>query len=172
MSLVRRIADLLHRLSGSRQPEPSPDEAERLSAIFRERYHSFRVLLAANGRALETMATMEQAYAGTRPYGMNFVVSNATSVAVRVYRMIQHLERLAPGKYSTLSDRFNAIRSELDTIIQPPPTTIDAPLVLPLDAIRRSDSPAVGAKMANLGESQIFRNQIFHCALTEFALNL
>ena len=150
--MAHRIAEFLRRVFGPRHPELSPEEATRLGALFRERYQSFRVLLAANGRALETMATMEQAYLGNRPYGMDFVVSTATSVAVRVYRMIQHLEVLAPGAYSELVGRFDEIRADLDKVIQPEIRVIDAPLVLPLSEIRRTDSGIVGAKMANLGE--------------------
>lgn len=151
-SIIQSVCGWFRRLVGPTEPELSDEESERLTTLFRERYHSFRVLLAANGRALDTMAAMEQAYAGTHPYGMDFVVSNATTVAVRVYRMIQHLDALAPDKYTGLFERFDEIRSDLDTVLQPKPKIIDAPLVLPLAAIGRHDSAVVGAKMANLGE--------------------
>ena len=151
-SVIQTIGAWFRRLTGPREPDLSPEESERLTALFRERYHSFRVLLAANERALETMAEMEQAYADTRPYGMDFVVSNATSLSVRVYRMIQHLDALAPDAYAELFERLDRIRGDLDAIIQPPAQIIDAPLVLPLSAIGRDDSAVVGAKMANLGE--------------------
>ena len=153
-SVVQRIGEWIRRLAGSKQPELSPEESEQLTALFRERYHSFRVLLTANGRALETMAEMEQAFAGTTPYGMDFVVSSSTSVAVRVYRMIRHLDLLAPDVYGELFGRFDEIRGELDGIFHPPPPTIDAPLVLPLAEIKHTDCELVGAKMANLGEIQ------------------
>jgi len=151
-SIIQSVCGWFRRLVGPTEPELSDEESERLTTLFRERYHSFRVLLAANGRALETVAAMEQAYAGNQPYGMDFVVSNATTVAVRVYRMIQHLDALAPDKYTGLFERFDEIRSDLDTVLQPKPKIIDAPLVLPLAAIGRHDSAIVGAKMANLGE--------------------
>jgi pyruvate,water dikinase len=153
-NVAQRIGMWIGRLVGSKQPELSPEEAERLSALFQERYHSFRVLLAANERALETMAAMEQTYAGTRPYGMDFVVSTSTSVAVRVYRMIQHLDSLAPNTYTELFNRFDEIRGELDAVIHPPPHAIDAPFVMQLADIHRTDCELVGAKMANLGEIQ------------------
>ena len=150
--LGRRLRAWMSRLAGRESVEITPEEADRLSNLFRQRYHSFRVLLAANGRALETMATMEKAYAGTRPFGMEFVVSNVTSVAIRVYRMISHLEVLAPDTYSELFTRFDEIRADLDAIVNPPPTVIGAPDVVPMTQIRRTDSTVVGAKMANLGE--------------------
>ena len=152
MNLVRFIGECVKRLSGRKGPELSPEEAERLTNLFTERYHSFRTLLAANGRALENMARMEQAHGGTRPYGMNFVVSNATSLAVRVFRMIRHLDALAPGSYVELFGRFDAIRTELEAVLDPPRLPCDGPLVLPLASIRRNDSGVVGSKMANLGE--------------------
>jgi len=152
-SVIQSIGGWFRRLVGPNEPELSEEESERLSALFRERYHSFRILLTANGRALETMATMEQAWAGTQPYGMDFVVSNATTAGVRVYRMIHHLDALAPDKYTELFERFDMIRGELDAALQQKqPPIIDAPLVLPLTAIGRHDSAVVGAKMANLGE--------------------
>jgi len=154
VKIVDRLGGLLRRLIGRRHSEISAEEAERLSNLFRERYHSFRVLLAANERALDTMAVMEQTYAGTKPYGMDFVHSNSTSMAVRVYRMIRHLDALAPDTYSGLYDRFDEIRTQLGKVLQPPPRVVDAPLVLGLTQIRRTDSGVVGAKMANLGEIQ------------------
>jgi len=152
MGVIRTCIEWLRRLAGPRREEISPEEAQRLSTLFRERYHSFRVLLAANGHALENMALLEQAYAGTKPYGMDFVVSNATAVSVRVFRMIQHLDTLSPGTYSTLFERFEAIRTDLDLVIRPDQKPIDGTLVLPLESVRRGDSEVVGAKMANLGE--------------------
>ena len=106
-SVIQSIGGGFVASSGPKEPELSEEESERLTGLFRERYHCFRVLLTANGRALETMAVMEQAYSGTQPYGMDFVVSNSTTVAVRVYRMIQHLDILAPDKYAGLFERFD-----------------------------------------------------------------
>jgi pyruvate,water dikinase len=123
-----------------------------LTTVFRERYQGFRILLADNGRALETIAAMEQAAAGSHPYGMDFVVSSTTSLSVRVYRMMQNLDRLAPGTFTELFTRFDEIRSELDAVVQPLPDTVDGPLVVPMADITRADSRVVGAKMANLGE--------------------
>jgi len=151
-SIIQSICGWFRRLAGPNEPELSDEESERLTTLFRERYHSFRVLLAANGRALETMAAMEQAYAGIQPYGMDFVVSNATTAGVRVYRMIRHLDALAPGKYTELLERFDDIRGKLEATLEQGPPIIEAPLKLPMEAIGRKDCVVAGAKMANLGE--------------------
>lgn len=150
--IVKTLGSWLRRLAGSGRPEPSPEETERLSAVFRERYHSFRILLAANGNALENMAAMEQAHAGSRPYGMDFVVSNTTSLSVCVYRMIQNLDSLAPNAFTELFSRFDEIRGELEAVIHRKPHTTGAPIVMRMTEIGRTDSHSVGAKMANLGE--------------------
>jgi pyruvate,water dikinase len=158
MSFLDRLGERLRDLIGRERPEPlSVEEAERLSSLFKERYQSFRRLLTSNGRALESMAMMEQAALGTRPYGMDFIVSNATEVVVEVYQMVRHLDALAPEKYHGLFGRFEDIRHELDGILHPAPRVVDAPLVLPLEEIRRTHSAVVGAKMANLGE---IRNEL------------
>jgi len=150
--LFQSVAAWLRHVVGSKEPKLSAEEAKRLSTLFCERYQSFRDLLATNGRALETMACMERAYTGNQAYGMDFVASRVTSLSVHVYRMIQRLDALAPGTYAELFGRFDSIRGELERIIQPPPRSMDAPFVLPLAAIQRSNSHLVGAKMANLGE--------------------
>jgi pyruvate,water dikinase len=150
--VTARFRDWLDRLRRRRPAELDPGEAERLHRLFQQRYHSFRELLAANGRALQTMAEMERAVVGTKAYGMDFVDSTATRVAVRVYRMVQHLDALAPGKFPELGHRFDAIRADLENALDPPPRTVDAPPVLALSEVGRDDSARVGAKMANLGE--------------------
>ena len=152
MGVIQGCLEWFRNLTGSRPDDLSQEEADRLASLFKERYHSFRQLLAANGRALENMAVLEQAHGGSKPFGMDFVDSNATEVAVRVFRMIRHLDALAPETYGELFTRFDKIRSALDGVIHPPRNTIDAPFVLPLRSVRSTDSAVVGAKMANLGE--------------------
>ncbi|MCU0303101.1 MAG: PEP-utilizing enzyme [Thermoanaerobaculales bacterium] len=152
VAVIGRLRRLLGRLTGRPEPELSPAESERLTNLFRERYHSFRQLLAANGKALESMATLEHAAITGRAYGIDLVVGNATAVAVQVVQMIRHLEVLAPGRYGELAARFDELRQQLDRVLSPPPRTIDGRLVERLAEIAREDAVRVGAKMANLGE--------------------
>jgi pyruvate,water dikinase len=152
--LADRFRGLVRRLVGRHRTELSPAETERLTNLFRERYHAFRQLLAANGKALDTMAVLERAAHSPRPYGMGFVVSNATSTTVQVYQMIRHLDALAPEAYGELYGRFDEIRRRLEAVLERPHQSVDGPAVLSLEAIGRDDSSHVGAKMANLGEAQ------------------
>ena len=53
-----RLGDTLRRLV-ARRPFSSESEAEQLRIAFTSRYHSFRLLLEANKRALTVMAEIE-----------------------------------------------------------------------------------------------------------------
>ena len=46
----------------------APEDVERLRVEFRQRYHSFKLLLGANSKALVIMADIEQALAGPGVY--------------------------------------------------------------------------------------------------------
>ncbi|HSN53919.1 MAG TPA: PEP/pyruvate-binding domain-containing protein [Candidatus Sulfomarinibacteraceae bacterium] len=154
MDPVGSLRRLFERLTGRRRPELSPAEAERLTTLFQERYHSFRQLLAANGKALDAMAVLEHAAAGHRPFGMDLVVSHATSVTVQVYQMIRYLDALAPDTYGELYGRFDEIRGRLETVLDRSGGRVEGPLVRPLAELGGDDAAVVGAKMANLGEAR------------------
>ncbi|MBF0572584.1 MAG: pyruvate, water dikinase [Desulfamplus sp.] len=112
--------DALKQWLNIKEPEETPEEiqkAEELRNEFKERYHHFKVLLAANQKSLEGMADIEQALAGCNPFSMTFVRSRCTDVAVNVLRMIRNLEHLAPEKYELLSPVFFQIRKSVDDIL-------------------------------------------------------
>ena len=85
-----RVRAWLRTLVG-RSEEPTGDG----TALFKERYHALRLLLAANNRALDAMAEMEQAAFDGRVFGMAFVQSRCTAVSVSTYTMVRHLDELA-----------------------------------------------------------------------------
>ena len=91
----------LDRLTSFFHGKPRLTPAE-LQAAFRGHYKEFRALLTANNNALELMAEMEQALTAGHPFGMAFVRGNCTALSVNIYKMIQHLTRLADGKYTEL----------------------------------------------------------------------
>jgi pyruvate,water dikinase len=125
---------------------------EELRLDFKERYYNFKVLISANNKSMEIMANIERALQGMQLFGMTFVRSNCTAISVNVFRMIKKLKLLAPGKYDALSNRFRAIRSNIDGILSQKQPIDDPRLVIPLSAVDKDMTDLVGSKMANLGE--------------------
>ena len=149
---MKKIRNFLKNLFSFDPPPAEPENIEELRVAFRERYHNFKLLLSANNRSLEVMAEMEQALQGDRSYGMSFVRSSATSISVNVFRMIQSLHHLAPGKYAELDSRFSAIEKAVDAILKQTRTLPTGRLILPLNALDKDMAEVAGSKMANLGE--------------------
>ncbi len=98
MGLIQRALQELRRRKQSREPT----DVDALRVEFQDRYHSFKLLLNANNKALDIMADIEQALTGGRPFGMAFVRAACTSVSVNVFNMVKYLDRLAPDKYKDL----------------------------------------------------------------------
>ncbi len=72
-------------------------------------------------------------------------------MAVNVYSMIQHLERLAPGKHTGLEERFKHIRQQIDRVLKHERPIGDERLIIPLEAVDKEMADSVGNKMSNLG---------------------
>jgi pyruvate,water dikinase len=130
-------------------------ETENIDALrieFKDRYHSFKLLLSANHKALELMAGIEEALHGVRPFGMTFVRAACTSVSVNVFSMVRHIEKLAPGKYTELFGRFDHIQKSIEEVLSRRKPLTDERLVIPLAEVTQEMADGVGSKMANLGE--------------------
>jgi pyruvate, water dikinase len=149
---MKKILNFFKNLFSFNPPPAEPENIEELRVAFKERYHNFKLLLSANNRSLEVMAEIEQALRGDRTYGMSFVRSSATSISVNVFRMIQSLHQLAPGKYTELDSRFSVIEKAVDSILKQTRTLPVGRLILPLNALDKDMAEIAGSKMANLGE--------------------
>lgn len=149
--LLKKLSD---RLRGRAASASLPDRegAEAARAAFSERYQAFKRLISANNTALETMAAMETALTGTRPYTVVDIQAQVTRTGTAVRRMVRELEALAPGRYPALADRVEEIRRSLSEILAPPLRPRDGPVVLPLSEITLAHTPSVGRKAAVLGE--------------------
>ena len=135
-----------------KKPKPTAGDIEQLRIAFKDRYHSFKLLLNANNRALEIMADMERALGGGQPFGMNFVRASCTAVSVNVFNMISNIDKIAQDKYGELNVRFNDIKQKIDGLLSQKKSMKDERLVIPIDAVNKEMSDFVGNKMANLGE--------------------
>jgi len=135
-----------------KKPELNEADVEELRIAFKDRYHSFKILLNANNSALEIMADIERAMQGKRPFGISFVRAGCTAVSVNVFNMIKNLEKIAPDKYGKLNVRFNHIQQKIDGLLSQKKSMEDERLIIPLGAVNKDMADLVGGKMANLGE--------------------
>lgn len=148
MGLFTRIQNYFF----STKEGPLPSDTEALRLDFKERYNNFKLLISANNKALEIMADIERTLKGDKTFGMAYIKARCTAVSVNVFRMIRKMERLAPGKYEALPERYNAIQNEIGSILSESRTVRDDRLIIPLTDINVELSDITGGKMANLGE--------------------
>jgi pyruvate,water dikinase len=148
MGIIHNIAQKLF----VKKHAPEPSDPEILRFDFKERYHSFRLLLNANNRALEIMAELEEALKGQHPFGMTFVRSRCTAITVNVFKMIENIDLLAPEKYRELNTIFKGIKEDIDRLLTHEKPMADERLVVPMSTIDKNMTDLVGSKMANLGE--------------------
>jgi pyruvate,water dikinase len=155
---MKKLTQFLRTIfCGRREGQDSYANVQELRAAFASRYHNFKLLLTANNKALEIMSDLEKALEGNQPFGMSFVRSACTAVSVTVFRIIKHLDALAPGKYADLQERFSIIQDLINkTLVQKRFPKGDQ-LVFSLRSINRNMADQVGNKMANVAE---IRNQI------------
>jgi pyruvate,water dikinase len=155
MNTIRSLFRRLFRGRGHGAEEASP---EALRADFAMRYHNFRMLITANNKALEIMSDIEKALEGSHPFGMAFVRSHCTAVSVNVFKIVKHLDELAPGKYTELFPKFKAIQIRVNSALAGK-TMMDegGPLTLPFSAVDRDAIDLTGSKMAIVAE---IRNRV------------
>ncbi|MBI9078913.1 MAG: hypothetical protein JEY79_04135 [Pseudodesulfovibrio sp.] len=132
----------------SKPTDGKDDSSERFLA----RCDNFRLLLAANNKALEIMAEMTEESQSGSLFGMSHVRGQSLKVAAGVRQMIERLCRMNPGKYDALKDTFNRIVLEMETAVVDHADRQQGPLVLALDEINAESISEAGSKMALLGE--------------------
>ena len=142
----------LLRWSGKALEASDNPDAETLRTLFAARYSAFKQLISANNKALEVMSEIEESLTGAAPFSMGYVRSQCSRTTASVFQIVRQLQSLGEGRYAALTPAFEGIRSELNALLAPPREEVDLPLLLSMDEIRLEHSPAVGGKMASLGE--------------------
>lgn len=130
----------------------SLSEVEYLRNDFKSRYHSFKVLLSSNNKALDIMADIELLLEGKKPFGISHIKSHCTAALVNVFKMVKNFDELAPGKYAELFSRFNDIQQQINIILLQKKQVIDDRLIIPLASVNKDMADIIGSKMANIGE--------------------
>ena len=148
------VSKFLKKIFSTESEQLSASEVEELRSAFKARYHYFKLLLSANNKALEIMTEMEEALKGDRPFGLSFISAKCTAVSVNVFRIIQNMDLLAPGKYKELFDRFREIQDNINLKLSQRKAHKGDKLVIPLSAVDKNMADEVGSKMANVGEIQ------------------
>lgn len=151
--MLNRLSSFFTGLFSSKKDiELEAGEVEHLRLTFKSRYHSFKLLLAANNKILDDIADIERALRGSEPFSMAFVSTRCASISVNVFQMIRNMENIAPGKYDALRERFTVIQQRIDNLLSAKKKIEDTRLVIPLADITSDMKDMVGGKMANLGD--------------------
>jgi len=148
LKLFKRIRDLI----GKTEQAPDPAEAEKLRYEFRRRYHWFGRLLRADRAALADIARIQEMLASKEPFGMVQAQTLCAHVSLEVWKIVDSMRLLAPGKYDALEGRFTSIRDSIESALRPPDKPVEGPLVLDMSEIDLQKTPLVGSKLAVLGE--------------------
>lgn len=147
------LFDVMRSFLGWERPRAGgADEAERLGAEFRRRHTNFRLLLTAGKRLLSTLADMKRATTDGRVFGMTYLRAGATSVTVNAFRMIKHLEALAPESAARLRPRFQEICLQVEEVLGRRKPPVCGELVANLRGVDASQADLMGARLAELGE--------------------
>jgi pyruvate, water dikinase len=148
-----KIKRMLTGLFSDNQSEAVSDlSEEQIQAEFKKRYHHFKLLLTANKKALEIMTEMEEALHGGRAFGMAFIRAHSTAASVNVYKIVEHLNAIAPGKYAELYNRIKDIQRGIGECLRQHTPEAATELIIPLARAGRDQADQVGGKMAGLGE--------------------
>ncbi len=126
------------------------DVDERL--LLQEKFTHFRHLLENNNQALETMADMEEKLSGDYVFDSSYLYSRVDLLGQQIDAMVTSLNLLTHNRYSDLVPIAARLQHEMLEVLGAAPAIPDTPYILPLSALDQTLAPAVGGKMANLGE--------------------
>jgi pyruvate,water dikinase len=117
-----------------------------------ENFVHFRRLLDSNNEALSLMADLEEKISPKSFTDTKYLFSLIEQLGEHVSRIVTELNQLSQDRYASLVPVFQRIREDLQQELEKTPVIPETPYILPLHALTREKTSAVGAKMANLGE--------------------
>lgn len=128
------------------QEKPDPQED------IRRRVESFRRLLEHNHQALAAMTDMEEKLSGDYVFDLTYLETQIRLLEEHVPGMVTELNRLTHMGNPELVPLVARLTAELRAELAKGTEIPETPDILPLAELTRESAPAVGAKMANLGE--------------------
>ncbi|MFA4903769.1 MAG: PEP/pyruvate-binding domain-containing protein [Desulfobaccales bacterium] len=120
--------------------------------VLQEKFNHFRRLLDNNNQALETMADMEEKLSGDYVFDSSYLYAQVDKLGKQISSMVTSLNLLTKNRYSDLVPIAERLAQEMLEVLEAVPSIPDTPFILPLSALDQTLAPAVGGKMANLGE--------------------
>ncbi len=130
----------------------TPEELNLLRDEFQSRFDSFKMLIGANRITLEKMAEIEERLHGDVPLSINFLRSRVSTISRNVYKMVEYLSEISPGKYDVLFRKFDEIEGKLAPFLASNLRKQATSMTAPLSSLEITDADQVGEKMATLGE--------------------
>ena len=118
---------------------------------FPELFDHFQQLIKENNLSLEIIADMGEKLSGEYIFDRHYIETSSIKLADSIYKMIYHLEAIAPGKYSRLLPVYAKIRSDIEEELKGNIIIPEGNYVLPYDKINDEYEDAVGGKNAHLG---------------------
>lgn len=121
--------------------------------FFKDKYQSFKRLLAANNDALEIMTRLEVLASGDFVFDLHYLRNRITSLLDTCNVILKELNQLGDNRYTSLWGIYDHLKAQLQRELawEPPPVPKGA-LVLPLEQVDRRFLDQVGGKNATLGE--------------------
>ena len=117
-----------------------------------KRFSYFRELLESNNQALTLMADMEEKLTGDFLFDTGYLHSQVEQLGDHLAKIVTATNYLTDQRFPELSAILQKIRKEVHQELVAVREIPDTPYVLPLSALSREETAAVGGKMANLGE--------------------
>lgn len=117
---------------------------------FSDLFEHFQKLIVQNNRSLEIMADLGEKLSGEYVFDQHYIQVSAMRLADSVYKLIYHLDCMAPGKYAQLFSVYNKIRAAIEQELRGKVVIPVGPYVVPYGKIEEGLEDVVGGKNARL----------------------